>query len=69
MLRIDNILENAVSEGCSELFNATPDAKQVSVQLTRPEFEGERTVVVFPFTRFSKKSPEDTGTALGEYHS
>ena len=67
MLRIDNILENAVSEGCSALFNATPDAKQVSVQLTRPEFEGERTVVVFPFTRFSKKSPEDTGTALGEY--
>ena len=67
MLRIDNILENAVSEGCSALFNATPDAKQVSVQLTRPEFEGERTVVVFPFTRFSKMSPEDTGTALGEY--
>ena len=67
MLRIDNILENAVIEGCSALFNATPDAKQVSVQLTRPEFEGERTVVVFPFTRFSKKSPEDTGTALGEY--
>ena len=67
MLRIDNILEKAVIEGCSALFNATPDAKQVSVQLTRPEFEGERTVVVFPFTRFSKMSPEDTGTALGEY--
>ena len=67
MLRIDDILNAAVIAGCSELFGSAPDASQVSVQRTRPEFEGERTVVVFPFTRLSKKSPEDTGTALGEY--
>lgn len=67
MLRIDDILNAAVIAGCSELFGSAPDASQVSVQRTRPEFEGERTVVVFPFTRLSKKRPEDTGTALGEY--
>ena len=67
MLRIDNILTSAVLSGCEELFRSTPKASQISVQRTRPEFEGERTVIVFPFTRLSKKSPEDTGTALGKY--
>jgi len=67
MLRIDDILTSAVLSGCEELFGSTPNASQISVQRTRPEFEGERTVVVFPFTRLSKKSPEDTGTALGKY--
>ena len=67
MLRIDDILTSSVLSGCEELFGSAPNAAQISVQRTRPEFEGERTVVVFPFTRLSKKSPEDTGSALGEY--
>ena len=67
MLRIDDILTSAVLSGCEKLFGSAPNAAQISVQRTRPEFEGERTVVVFPFTRLSKKSPEDTGTALGKY--
>lgn len=67
MLRIDDILTSTVLSGCEELFGSAPNTAQISVQRTRPEFEGERTVVVFPFTRLSKKSPEDTGTALGKY--
>ena len=67
MLRIDDILTCAVLSGCEKLFKSAPNAAQISVQRTRPEFEGERTVVVFPFTCLSKKSPEDTGSALGEY--
>ncbi|MBM72170.1 MAG: arginine--tRNA ligase [Crocinitomicaceae bacterium] len=67
MLRIDQILSDAVLSGCTELFGASPDPSQVSIQLTRPEFEGERTVIVFPFTRLSKKNPEDTGKTIGEY--
>ena len=67
MLRIDDILTSAVQTGCYELFSSAPDISQISVQRTRPEFEGERTVVVFPFTRLSRKSPEETGTLLGEY--
>ena len=67
MLRIDDILTSAVQTGCSELFSSAPDISQISVQRTRPEFEGERTVVVFPFTRLSRKTPEETGTLLGEY--
>ena len=39
----------------------------VTLQETRKEFEGQVTIVTFPFTRFSKKSPEQTGEAIGEY--
>ena len=67
MLRIDDILVSAVISGCNELFGASPEASQVCVQRTRQEFDGERTIVVFSFTRLSKKSPEDTGNTLGEY--
>jgi arginyl-tRNA synthetase len=67
MLNIDNTLTTAVADACSELFGARPENKQISVQSTRSEFIGERTVVVFPFTRISRKSPEDTGTAIGTH--
>jgi len=67
MLNIDSILSDAVSDACDFLFSTRPDNKQISVQSTRPEFIGERTIVVFTFTRFSKKSPEDTGTTLGNH--
>lgn len=50
-----------------ELYNAEiPDA-QITLQETRKEFEGQITIVTFPITRFSKKSPEQTGTEIGEY--
>ena len=35
-------------------------------QKTRKEFDGDITLVVFPFTKFSKKSPEETGNEIGE---
>lgn len=43
----------------------TPDA--IALQETRKEFEGQVTIVTFPFTKFSRKSPEQTGTEIGEY--
>lgn len=67
MLRIDSLLTNAVLEACTKLYGTTPDAKQVSVQRTRAEFEGERTIVVFPFVRLAKKSPEATAEEIGNY--
>lgn len=39
----------------------------INLQETRKEFEGQITLVTFPFTRFSKKSPEQTGAEIGEY--
>ncbi len=50
----------------SELFGATIEDAQIQLQKTRKEFEGDITLVVFPLTRVSKLSPEETGGRIGE---
>ena len=49
------------------LYGADIPETQIALQETRKEFEGQITIVTFPVTRFSKKSPEQTGTEIGEY--
>ncbi len=63
---IETILAEKAAEAISQLFNKYPDPSMVTVQKTRPEFEGDLTIVVFPLTRFSGKSPEETGRAIGD---
>lgn len=50
-----------------DLYGADLSADQVTLQETRKEFEGHITIVVFPVTRYSKRSPEQTGQAIGEW--
>ena len=50
-----------------ELYNADILENQIALQATRKEFEGQITIVTFPITRFSKKSPEQTGKEIGDY--
>jgi arginyl-tRNA synthetase len=50
----------------SERFGATVEDAQIQLQKTRKEFEGDITLVVFPLTRVSKLSPEETGSRIGE---
>ncbi len=57
----------AVSNYFSEHFNTQLSNKQLQLQATRPEFEGDITLVVFPFTSISKKGPEETAKLIGEY--
>ena len=54
-------------EAVKALYNAELKESDISLQETRKEFEGEVTVVTFPLTRLSKKSPEQTGTEIGDY--
>ncbi|WP_207425360.1 arginine--tRNA ligase [Pedobacter sp. SYSU D00535] len=49
------------------LYAAELKESDINLQETRKEFEGEVTVVTFPLTRLSKKSPEQTGSEIGEY--
>ncbi|PCI94235.1 MAG: arginine--tRNA ligase [Flavobacteriales bacterium] len=58
---------NKVVEGLKHLYDAEVDVKQVQIQKTRKEFDGDLTVVVFPFLRASKKSPEQTAEDLGGF--
>lgn len=49
------------------LYNAELKETEITLQETRKEFNGEVTLVTFPLTRLSKKSPEQTGTEIGQY--
>jgi len=62
-----NFIIDATVKAVKTLYQTDIDASAVSLQETRKEFEGQVTIVTFPFTRFSKKSPEQTGAEIGEY--
>ena len=50
-----------------ELYGQEVAEKMVQLQKTKREFEGSLTLVVFPFLKISKKSPEQTAQEIGEY--
>ena len=50
-----------------ELYGQEVPEKMVQLQKTRSEFEGNLTLVVFPFLKISHKKPEDTAQDLGQY--
>lgn len=66
-MNIEERLICAVADGIKALYGADVPAAQIQLQKTKKEFEGHLTVVVFPFLRLSKKSPEATAQELGEY--
>ena len=66
MLIADQIVQNLIT-GLQSIYGTTVEADKIVIQETRKEFEGQITVVTFPFTRFSKKTLEQTGADLGEY--
>jgi arginyl-tRNA synthetase len=68
-MMLEKILAEKAAEAVFSLYGLQPDPLTISVQKTRPEFEGDLTIVVFPLTRVSRKSPEETGAALGEWLS
>ena len=64
---IEQILAAKVTEAVKTLYQLDATPAQIQLQNTRKEFEGDITLVVFPFTRVSRKSPEATATEVGEY--
>lgn len=64
-MKIETLIHQATIKALKELYNFNPDANQIQLQNTRKDFEGDITIVVFPFLRFSKKSPEKTGEEIG----
>ncbi len=63
---MEGLIAEKVAEGIKHLYGEDVDNVQ-DPQKTRPDFEGDLTVVVFPFLKASKKSPQDTAQDLGEY--
>lgn len=66
-MSIVQTLEQGVLDGIRDLYGQEVDAAQVSLSPTRKEFEGDYTVVVFPFTRLARKKPEEIGAELGQW--
>ncbi len=66
-MKIENIIQNGVKTALAELYDFTPADNQIQIQNTRKDLEGDITVVVFPFLRFSKKTPEQTGEEIGNF--
>ncbi|MBD1384733.1 arginine--tRNA ligase [Mucilaginibacter rigui] len=63
---MDFIIE-AVVKAVKDLYQTDIAAKDVNLQDTRKEFEGQVTIVTFPFTKVSRKGPEQTGAEIGAY--
>jgi len=62
-----NFITEAVVRAVKHIYQTDITAENINLQETRKEFEGQVTVVTFPFTKFSRKSPEQTGAEIGQY--
>jgi arginyl-tRNA synthetase len=66
-MSIEQIISAKIVEAIHHCYQQQIENKLVQLQNTRKEFEGDITLVVFPFLRISKKSPEQTAVEIGEY--
>jgi len=64
-MRITTKLTEKTQEAISELYGISEF--DISFEQTNPKFEGDLTLVVFPFLKYSKKRPEDTAEEIGNY--
>jgi arginyl-tRNA synthetase len=62
-----NFIITATLNAIKQIYNEEIAESVINLQETRKEFEGQVTIVVFPITKISKKSPEETANAIGEY--
>jgi arginyl-tRNA synthetase len=66
-MKIENQICSSVIAAVKELYGQDVPEKMVQLQKTKETFEGNFTVVVFPFLKISHKKPEDTAQEIGEY--
>ncbi|MBQ0144003.1 MAG: arginine--tRNA ligase [Bacteroidales bacterium] len=55
------------AQAIKALYGAEVEASTLQVSVTRKEFEGDFTLVVFPLLRMSHSTPENTGNAIGQW--
>ena len=66
-MKIESIISCSVIEAVKSLYGQDVPQKMVQIQKTKQEFEGNLTLVVFPFVKISRKKPEDTAQEIGQY--
>ena len=66
-MNIETLISQAAGEAVKALYGMEASEKMLQLQKTRSEFEGNLTLVVFPFVKAAKKSPEQTAQEIGQY--
>ena len=66
-MSIDSIIAEAVAKAVKELYGVEADTASIQPQTTKKEFEGNLTIVVFPWVKAARKSPEAVGTEIGNW--
>ena len=61
----ETFIQTKAAEAIKSLYGADVEQGSLQVQVTRKEFEGDYTLVVFPLLKVSHSSPENTGNAIG----
>lgn len=67
MVSPEIFIQNKAADAIAALYGTKIEPETLQVSVTRKEFEGDYTLVVFPLLKISKTSPENTGAAIGEY--
>ena len=66
-MNIESEIIAAVVQAVKECYGQDVPTTMVQLQKTKAEFEGNLTLVVFPFLKLSRLKPEDTAQQLGDY--
>ncbi len=66
-MNIEALISKAAGEAVKALYGMDATEKMLQLQKTRSEFEGNLTLVVFPFVKAARKNPEQTAQEIGEY--
>ncbi len=66
-MKIEELIQSSTLAAIKELYGAEVPVQMIQLQKTRPDFEGNLTLVTFPLLKTSHKKPEETGQDLGDY--
>ena len=65
-MNIEHFLSTTISKVINELFELSSNPSDIILQKTKKEFEGDFTLVTFPYIKAAKATPEKTGELIGE---
>ena len=65
-MSLEETIKVQVKDAVKALYGIDADDKMIQLQKTRPEFEGNLTLVVFPFVKLARKAPAQVAQEIGE---
>ena len=66
-MKLEDILKEQVKDAVKALYQVEATDQMIQLQKTRPEFEGNITLVVFPFVKLARKAPAQVAQEMGDY--